>query len=311
MTGCHRIQPKTVCPMNRIMLAAAVACTLAVPFETSPAAAQGSDKLRNANITFQYVVPRKPPDPDDAMFRKKMEEYEINIAVYERLRTRKVLELLSQFISPLNLPHMLALRTDVCGTENAFYSPPDAAFTICYEYVFGTERDAPRAGSPVDGTTRDDAIIGGFVDAALHELGHALFDIYNIPVLGREEDGADQIAAFVMLQFSKDVALTTIKGAAYSYKMLAERGSPAYWDEHGTPSQRFFNYLCIAYGSPHRDAFKPFVDAGLLPPARARNCNNEYAQVDKAFRRYVLPNINRELMRIVQETEWLPRSTGR
>ena len=138
-----------------------------------------------------------------------------------------------------------------------------------------------------------------------------MFDVYNVPVLGREEDGADQVAAFVMLQFSKDVALTTIKGAAYSYKIQANLGSDAYWDEHGTPAQRFFNYVCIAYGSPHRDAFKSFVDAGLLPETRAKHCGEEYAQVEKAFRRYILPNINRDLMKIVQETDWLPKSSGR
>ena len=108
-----------------------------------------------------------------------------------------------------------------------------------------------------------------------------------------------------------DGTSTTIKGAAYSYKVLAERGSPAYWDEHGTSAQRFFNYLCIAYGSPYSDAFKSFVDAGLLPPARALHCKEEYAQVDKAFRRYILPHINRDLMKTVQETDWLPKSTGR
>src|SRR5262249_11427315 len=115
----------------------------------------------------------------------------------------------------------------------------------------------------------------------------------------------------VMLQFNKEVALTTIKGAAYSYKVLAARGSPRYWDVHGTPAQRFSNYLCIAYGSPHHEAFKPLADSGLLPATRAKNCDKEYQQVDRAFRRYVLPHISRELMKIVQETEWLPKNTGR
>ena len=33
----------------------------------------------------------------------------------------------------------------------------------------------------------------------------------NIPVFGREEDAADQLSAFLMLQFGKDVARTTIR----------------------------------------------------------------------------------------------------
>src|SRR5262249_32622740 len=34
----------------------------------SPAPAQGNDKLRNPNISVQYVIPRKPADPEDGMF---------------------------------------------------------------------------------------------------------------------------------------------------------------------------------------------------------------------------------------------------
>ena len=43
-----------------------------------------------------------------------------------------------------------------------------------------------------------------------------MFDIFQVPLLGREEDVADQFAGYVMLQFGKDPARRLIGGAVYT-----------------------------------------------------------------------------------------------
>ena len=60
----------------------------------------------------------------------------------------------------------------------------------------------------------EDAVVGPFVDVLLHELSHAIFDMLKIPLFGKEEDAADQLAAFILLQFGNEVARRTITGAA-------------------------------------------------------------------------------------------------
>jgi hypothetical protein len=59
-------------------------------------------------------------------------------------------------------------------------------------------------------------------------------------------------------------------------------------DEHGTPAQRFYNLLCIAHGAEPR-LFQDVVDKGYLPKDRADGCDEEYAQVQKAFRHLIEP----------------------
>ena len=59
-------------------------------------------------------------------------------------------------------------------------------------------------------------------------------------------------------------------------------------DEHGTPSQRFFNVLCLAYGAD-KELFADFVSKGYLPQDRSEGCEDEYAQVDRAFERLIMP----------------------
>ena len=51
----------------------------------------------------------------------------------------------------------------------------------------------------------DHYLRGVCVIGVLHELGHALFHKYDIPLFGREEDAADQFAAYFMLQFDNKV----------------------------------------------------------------------------------------------------------
>ena len=94
-------------------------------------------------------------------------------ATLDRLRKRQVLEELAMFLSPLRLPRVLRVRTKSCGQVNAFYVPGEWAINICYEYYENLEAIAPQTVSP-QGYTRDEVIVGGFIDAIFHELGHAL-----------------------------------------------------------------------------------------------------------------------------------------
>jgi hypothetical protein len=141
----------------------------------------------------------------------------------------------------------------------------------------------------------------------MHELGHAVFDILEVPIYGREEDAADQMSAFIMVQFGKDVARWLITGGIHSYRVAME-GKPwsrtDFSDEHGSDAQRFYNFLCIGYGAEPA-AFKDYVDKGLLPPTRARNCAREFQQVRNSFTKTVRPFVDEGLMKKVQATKWL------
>jgi Putative metallopeptidase len=58
-------------------------------------------------------------------------------------------------------------------------------------------------GDTPDGMTPRDAARGQFVYTLTHEMGHVLFDILDIPILGAPEDAADDFAAYMMLQLGK------------------------------------------------------------------------------------------------------------
>ena len=62
------------------------------------------------------------------------------------------------------------------------------------------------------------------------------------------------MSAYIMLHLGKVEARRLIGGTAYAYKTEAEAAiAPSavkqFGDAHGTPAQRFYNLLCIAYGA--------------------------------------------------------------
>jgi hypothetical protein len=159
--------------------------------------------------------------------------------------------------------------------------------------------------------TPTDAVVGQFFYAAAHEMGHAVFDLYDVPMFGRPEDAADQFAAYMMLQFGKDHARTLIGGAAYSYKNFVHDPKfvvslEAFSDTHEAPAQRFYNLLCIAYGADSK-LFADVVGKGYLPQKRAATCRAEYREVAFAFKQLIAPHLDQEMMKQVLDRHGCPR----
>ena len=104
-------------------------------------------------------------------------------------------------LSPLRLPRRLLIKTEGCdGVSNAYYD--DGAVTVCYEYLDDVWKNVPEEPTPA-GVAPIDALIGPVMDVFLHEAGHAVFDMLQVPLFGREEDAADQFSVYIMLKMQK------------------------------------------------------------------------------------------------------------
>src|SRR5215831_5955483 len=156
-----------------------------------PAAwAAAPPNLKSNRVQISYVPPSNP----------------VHQHIYEVLQERRVLERMKAYLSPLRLPRTLLLKTAGCnGESNAWYEDTDHAVTVCYEYIDDVLRNAPDVTTAA-GVTPQDAIVGPTIEVFLHEIGHATFDLLKVPILGREEDAADQIASYALLRLDKDLA---------------------------------------------------------------------------------------------------------
>ena len=241
--------------------------------------------------------------------------------IYEEFKRLRGLEKLQEFLSPFRLPRTLTIMLAGCdGEADAFYG--DDEITICYEYVDELWKNMPAQTTPF-GVAPSDTVFGPLFDTSLHEFAHALFDMLNLPVLGREEDAADQVAAYIYLQLGAAESRRLITGTVYAYATEAMKGElptsleevaeamkaerPTSLEElageHGTPAQRAYNVMCMAYGVD-RKVFGDFLEKGFLPRERAEFCHEEYEQVRDAFQTLVDPHIDQDLARGVFDWTW-------
>jgi len=243
-------------------------------------------------VSVHYVPPKNPTHQE----------------IYTNLKQRRALEKLQRILSPIRLPRTLQISLMGCdGEADAFYE--DAEITICYEYIAELMQNMPQEALP-GGITPSDTVIGPMFEVSLHEFAHALFDMLELPVFGREEDAADQVAAYTLLQFGESESRRLIAGTAYAYKMDEKkidqcRSLEDYADEHGTPAQRFFNVLCIAYGAD-RKLFGDIVSKGFLPESRAEYCEEEYEQVQDAVDLLIIPHVDLDMADEILDGAWLP-----
>jgi Putative metallopeptidase len=181
--------------------------------------------------------------------------------------------------------------------------------TVCYEYLDEVWQNVPTETTP-EGVTPIDALIGPMIDVFLHEFGHVVFYLLNVPVFGREEDAADQFSAYMMLHFGPDEARRLIAGAAYVFKSDLRKPQVTlnlkdFSDSHGMPAERFYNLLCLAFGAD-ANLFGEIVKKGYLPVERAIGCEDEYHQLAHAFHGLIEPHIDATRAKEVHIKHWLP-----
>lgn len=339
--------------MLMVVLAALAAANMPASAQQKPC--EASPQLRNDMIRLykdpqdgecywtRTSVPEIIDDPSHpgnktGFFRKISDK---SAAVRTEMIRRRVLENYAEFLSPLRLPRGLRLFASDCTGKGPSDSPHYDSqldhrwMNLCYGMmagfsqnlaVFVRRQDELKLPTPV---SLEQLKAGLYAAVLIHETGHALFDLLDVPMFGAEEDAADQMAALVVLQFGRDTARTAIKGFAYLWKMQAMLGADpgaqadanekdverrclrdpfcGYADVHGTASQRMYNTICMAYGA-HPDWFEDFVASNWLPKERRDNCKGEYEQAAKAFVKTVYPFLDQAQMEVVKKRQWFEPS---
>lgn len=218
-----------------------------------------------------------------------------------KMKERKVLDGAAEMLSALKLPRTLTLKGSSCGESNAWYDSETDVITFCYELVNDFIKSANKSGK--FNLTPEQAVLGPFLFIVLHETAHAVFAVLSVPVLGKEEDAADQVAAYAATQIGGDFAERMLRAAAFMYDTDSARkpGEDDFADVHGLDRQRFYNVLCLAWGSdPKRYAFAK--ELGKLPDDRAEGCADEYHQVRYAVQTLIRKSVDpKEVERIRQK----------
>jgi hypothetical protein len=191
------------------------------------------------------------------------------------------------------LPRDVPVRWLECGEDNAFYDAETGSIELCYEMV-----TASTLQFESDGDEAEDAFWFALDTAVFffhHEVGHALIDLYDLPITGREEDAVDELAALTLIEGWEDGAYAVLSAADSFFisGMEVEAESDPedlpFWDEHAFDLQRFYSIACLVYGSDPAE-MSALIDDGSVPEERAEMCVDEFAQKRESWRRILAPH---------------------
>ncbi|WP_190800298.1 DUF4344 domain-containing metallopeptidase [Leptolyngbya sp. FACHB-261] len=240
-------------------------------------------------IPEEVPKPQPLPVPTQASKARDLGDFKLVYASVEKPEYQNLEQVfktsgqIDSLVAGLN--KTLALPTDItirmtdgsnCSKSGTHYRLSQKEIVLCYQ-------DASRYAQEFSKHLKSEAEIATAVlDVSswdlLHETGHALISVLQLPITGREEDVADEIATLKLIEAGNGWDQAAMNAAKeFAYTAQQQSSTKELWDVHALDQQRSYNILCFVYGSnPKKHA--SLVQKGTLPEARANTCVDEYAQ---------------------------------
>ncbi len=209
-------------------------------------AGETSDKPPKPAPARQQPTTEATP-PDTGHFRLKVDRGDVKkhrgaaAVIKDAELSALVRDLDEAFLIPRNVTIHV---TD--DPDEAYYDPESRRIVISPELISDMAIDMSKAyDSKKDGRAAAASNLTFFV---LHEVGHALVDLLDLPITGMEENAVDQLAAVIMIDFYDDPIVVLESSDLFDW-WAEDPEEEDFYDEHDLDQQRFFHLRCMVYGS--------------------------------------------------------------
>jgi hypothetical protein len=280
-----RTTPRRLALAATVALAAfaIAACGGGSSSSTGASGASGASGEQGAvaeNISTSYA---KPSGKDDAVGETFLKAVDIG-------------NLANILATTFEIPKHISLEA-VNGLDGGpHYDPSNDTITFQYGFaalIFDTLQQNNPDWSQHKLGFATGAVIGFILE---HEFTHALIHIYDLPVLGKEEDAADTLATLLLLKSPQGDKLAL--GAAEFWADFSGRQNPPaiadYADAHSLDLQRAYSIICDIAGS-NQERYDEINQAGILPKGDIQSCSAQYQEDVKSFTQVLQPHVKGEL----------------
>jgi len=238
--------------------------------------ASGEAGATSGNISTVY---EKPKSQDDAVGATLLKAVDIN-------------NLATILATTFEIPKHITVEA-VPGIDGGpHYDPSNNTITFQYGFaaiIYQTLKQNNPDWSNHKVGYATGAVIGFILE---HEFTHALISIYNLPVLGNEEDAADTLATLLLLKSPQGDKLAL--GAAEFWADFSGRQNPPsiadYADAHSLDLQRAYSIICDIAGS-NQERYNEINQAGILPKGDIQSCPAQYQEDVKSFTQVLQPHV--------------------
>lgn len=197
-----------------------------------------------------------------------------------------------------NLPNDVFIVFERCGVANAYYDHSNDKIIYCYELLeksFDLVREVTNSTLLHYGE-KGEMVTGITFFFLYHELGHVLIDVYDLPVLGKQEDAADFFAILIILNIMEN-----LEGPSYGLagimtlfdedsKIYQYTSDLKFWDSHSLDQQRLYYILCSVYEKHGPNAFPEGFD-GSKTHERLKECKFGVDDISESWATLLKPHL--------------------
>jgi len=146
---------------------------------------------------------------------------------------------------------------------------------------------------------REEFALNNSIFVLYHEIAHLLIAKLDIPILGREENAADNFATLMLMRADTEQTDNVLIDSAMGWFSYDENDeSESYSDddlygEHSLDIQRAFQIVCLMVGGDP-ETFSGIADDVGLDRDRQDSCEDNFNQMSKSWDIVLAPYINDE-----------------
>lgn len=224
------------------------------------ACSQSTMTYRGSSFTLEYEYPTSQLEPYATFIKES--------GIFE--------EVLTDLDALFNLPAPVRVIFTSGKSGPEYYQ---GVIHMPYEFVMYNDQLQQAAKYSNDREEQLDLLFDVTEFVLYHEVGHALVDMLDIPVLGKEEDAVDGFAAVLAATLELEaVAL----GAADVFDMgleLTEEeiAEEEFWGAHSLDEQRMFTIFCLIHGSDPKEHSTLLQEVGM-PADMSNQCQYNYQE---------------------------------
>jgi hypothetical protein len=158
-----------------------------------------------------------------------------------------------------------------------------ASGTIAAPLQSVSAQDAEATGAAAQYVFSEDEdlfLLGTAIDIMFHEGGHMVIDVFSIPILGQEEDAADNFATLALLSMENELASNALMQGINGWYLLSayiEPDDADFFGLHDLGVQRASRKVCHLIAS-EPDTFGSLAQALELDQATTQTCGQQFTE---------------------------------
>jgi hypothetical protein len=200
-------------------------------------------------------------------------------AIEAKLKSSETLKMIVSFIDETFILDQ-ELSFVFGGEDGPVFDHEKFQIVIPYFFYDEVRKKFKKAGysDSETGISPETATIDSIAHTMLHELAHALIYLYQIPIVGKEEDAADGLASVLLNDYfdeGGEMALNAADLFNLESQETKELKEADFWDDHGLDDQRYYSTICHVYGSNPKKYSNLATDSEFLKE-KGDHCIEDY-----------------------------------